>query len=81
MEIKKKYVIKCDKCNKELVFDVKLSKISHRVFIDDMAVSKESKCKCLKCGTSVIELQILFRQLLKLNENRDRIAIEIEKQD
>lgn len=78
MEIKKKYVIKCDKCNQELVFDVKLSKISHRVFIDNMTVAKDSKCKCLKCGTSVIDLQILFRQLMRLNDNRDRIAIEIE---
>ena len=81
MEIKKKYIIKCDKCNKELVFDVKLSKVGNRVFIDDMTVAKDSKCKCLKCGSSVISLQILFRQLIKLNDKRDRIAIEIEKQD
>lgn len=80
MEIKK-YTIKCDKCNQELVLDVKLSKISHRVFIDDMTVSKSSKCKCLKCNTSIISLNILFRQLMWINNNRDRIAIELEKQD
>lgn len=81
MEIKKKYIVKCHKCNKELVLDVKISKISHMEFIDDMTVAKNSPCKCLKSGSSVKELQILFRQLIKINDNRDEIVKELEKQD
>ena len=82
MEIKKKYVVKCHKCNKDLVFDVKISKLSHMEFIDDMTVAKDSKCKCLKCGSSIKELQILFRQLIDIDKNRDFIVKDLEeKQD
>lgn len=76
----KKYKIKCHKCNKELVLDVKISKISHMEFIDDMIVAKNSPCKCLKCGSSIKELQILFRQLIWINDNRDKIVKEMEEQ-
>ena len=83
MEIKKKYIIKCDKCGKEIVFDVYLSKIAHRTFIDKMIINnKESKCKCLKGKElDICSIQILLRQFQYLNTNRDRIAIELEKQD
>ena len=74
----KKYRIICHKCNKELVLDVKTSKIGHMEFIDDMTVSKSSKCKCLKSGSSIKDLQILFRQLIELNKNRDKIVKELE---
>ena len=80
MGIMKKYVIKCHKCNKDLVLDVKTSKVGHMEFIDDMTVDKGS-CNCLKSGSSIIDLQILFRQLIKLYENRDFILKELEKQD
>ena len=76
----KKYTIKCHKCNKDLVLDVKISKIGHLTFIDDMTVSKGS-CKCLKNGSSINELQILFRQLIKIYENRDFIVKEMEAQN
>ena len=74
----KKYKVICHKCNKELVLLVKTSKIGHMDFIDDMTVAKDSKCKCLKCGSSIKELQILFRQLIELNKNRDKIVKELE---
>ena len=74
----KKYRIICHKCNKELVLDIKTSKIGHMEFIDDMCVSKNSSCKCLKCGSSIKELQILFRQLIELNKHRDTIIKELE---
>ena len=79
MEIKKKYVVKCHKCNKDLVLDVKISKMSHLVFIDDLTVAKDSKCKCLKCGSSINDLQILFRQLIDIYKNRDFIVKDLEE--
>ena len=75
----KKYKVKCHKCNKELLLDVKISEMGHMEFIDDMTVSKNSSCKCLKCGSSIKELQILFRQLIELNKNRDFIVKELEE--
>ena len=80
MAIMKKYVIKCHSCGKEIILDVKLSKISHMTFVDDLIVNKTSKCKCLKTGTSITNLQLLFRQLVNINNNKDYIAKELEKQ-
>ena len=79
MEIKK-YVIKCHKCNKDLVLDVKISKMGHLTFIDDMTVAKGS-CHCLKNGSSIKDLAILFKQLLWINDNKDIIVKDLEKQD
>ena len=80
MGIMKKYVIKCHKCNKDLVLILKISRMGYLTFIDDMIVDK-GLCNCLKSGSSIIDLQILFRQLIKLYENRDFILKELEKQD
>ena len=74
----KKYRIICHKCNKEMILLVKTSIIGHMEFIDDMTVAKDSKCKCLKSGSSIKDLQILFRQLIELNKNRDKIVKELE---
>ena len=79
MGIMKKYVIKCHKCNKDVVLDVKTSKVGHMEFIDDMCISKNSSCKCLKCGSSIKDLQILFRQLIELNKNRDFIIKDLDE--
>ena len=77
MEIKK-YLVKCHKCNKDLVLILKISRMGHLTFIDDMTVDKGS-CNCLKSGSSIIDLQILFRQLIKLYENRDFILKDLEE--
>ena len=76
----KKYKIQCDCCKKELIFDVETTKIGYKEFINKITISKSSKCKCIKAGIDLHDLNMLARDLKYIEDNKDYILKEIENQ-
>lgn len=78
MEVKR-YTTTCHCCGKKIIFNVRISKYKFSAFADDIVISDESECKCMKIGTSLVHYQILFRQLEKIYSSKNEIAKELLK--
>ena len=77
----KKYKIQCYCCKKELVFDIEICKIGYKEFINKITIAKNSKCKCIKAGTDLHSLNMLARDLVYIENNKDIILDRIKKEE
>lgn len=78
MEVKR-YVTQCHCCGKKIIFNVSISRYKFSAFADDIVISDESECECMKSGTSLVHYQILFRQLENIYNMKNEIAKELLK--
>ena len=78
MEVKR-YITKCHCCGKKIIFNVSITKYKFGAFADDIVVCDESECKCLPSNMSLVQSQILFRQLQKIYDSKNEIAKELLK--